>query len=200
MISRHKWKPTRSMKANWQLSSICRWNRNKSKWTRLFSSSTMQLGGKCEIFMVNLSSKRCTESGQFWRSSWSKDRFCFNSSNILVSSSSWLESSLYESNAGFHVLRVEPCIRDNLCLESGNLNYWISLARQGHLAAMILSSKRLPFFSQLDSATSWSRDSPLDDGIHLGTFGKFSKPKSRNFWSPIFFVHCGFRKRAVGIK
>ena len=45
MISRHKWKPTRSMKANWQLSSICRWNRKKSKWTRLFSSSTMQLGG-----------------------------------------------------------------------------------------------------------------------------------------------------------
>ena len=32
---------------------------------------------------------------------------------------------------------------------------------------MIRSSRRLPFFSQLESATSWSRDSPLPDGTHL---------------------------------
>ena len=42
-----------------------------------------------------------------------------------------------------------------------------NLMGRGHLAAMIRSSRRLPFFSQLESATSWSRDSPLPDGTHL---------------------------------
>ena len=38
---------------------------------------------------------------------------------------------------------------------------------------MIRSSRNLAFFSQLDSATSWSKDSPLADGTHL-VFGKAS--------------------------
>ena len=87
-----------------------------------------------------------------------------------------------------------------------------------HLAAMIRSSKKLPFFSQLDSATSWSRDSPLADGTHLDTsFGEVSKifrifvinrannPNHANFLkpfscSPKFIIQSGFCERTVGIK
>ena len=38
-----------------------------------------------------------------------------------------------------------------------------------NLAAIIRSSKRLPFFSQLESATNWSKDSPLANGTHLNS-------------------------------
>ena len=40
---------------------------------------------------------------------------------------------------------------------------------------MIRSSKNLTFFSQRESATSWSKDSPLAEGTHLdASFGKVS--------------------------
>ena len=62
---------------------------------------------------------------------------------------------------------------------------------------MILSSRRLPFFSQLDSATSWSRDFPLDDGTHL-----VDKSWDTTFisHSPVLIIHGRSCNRTVGIQ
>ena len=164
MISRHKWKPTRSMKANWQLSSICRWKRKKSKWTWLFSSSTMQLGGN-----VKYSWWTCPASAAL-----SPD----SSEEAAEATTDSASTPRTSSSAPAPGLRAPCTLPTTACMFSQLTSmsvticawkhvFWTLLAQQGHLAAMIRSSRRFPFFSQLESATRWRRDSPLDDGTHL---------------------------------
>ena len=150
--------------ASSQLSPGCWWNKKKSKLMMLESfaesvSARMQL--KTTIWTMmdgderesHLSRRWQTESGQFWRRSRSTDLFCSSSSYIFVSSISWLRSSLYAPIDRLPSLWVRFRVWTNLTLQRVAL-FCSYTFFELYLADIILSRRRLPFFSQPELATS----------------------------------------------
>ena len=153
--------------ANSHWSSFCWSNRKKSKWTMLFSSATMQLKSfvlKCErkiVWTCQASDAQSPDSSE-------------GAAEATTDSAPTPRTSLSAPSPGLRapcMLPTTACMFSQLISVSVTICAWKhvlwKLAQQGHLAAMIRSSRRFPFFSQLESATRWRRDSPLDDGTHL---------------------------------
>ena len=157
---------------NSQLSSFCWWNKKKSKWTTLSSSATMQLIGnvkfwfKFQVWTCQASDAQSPDSSE-------------GAAEATTDSAPTPRTSLSAPSPGLRApctLPTTACMFSQLILMSVTVCawkhvFWKLLAQQGHLAAMIRSSRRFPFFSQLESATRWRRDSPLDDGTHLDKVG-----------------------------
>ena len=99
----------------------------------------------------HLSRRWQTESGQFWRRSRSTDLFCSSSSYIFVNSISWLDSSLYAPIDRLPSLIVSFLVWINLTLLKVVL--LLIYLVMFYLADIILSRRRLDFFSHPELAT-----------------------------------------------